>query len=156
MSKQTKILVIKSKELIYTMVFLIVGILIIYFLFHILSSNVSDKTPSNSSSCATNTNSIETLYITNSDKVESTFYFAGIPLNLLITLDESQITSVEITNLDDNTKSMYPLLEPSLENINNQLNNNIPLENISYSKDNEYTSIILLDSIKNALSTSKE
>ena len=46
---------------------------------------------------------------------------------------------------------MYPLLEPALNEINNQITVVESIDDITYSKENQYTYIILNQAIKNAL-----
>ena len=46
---------------------------------------------------------------------------------------------------------MYPLLEPALNEINNQISVVDSVDDITYSKENQYTYIILNQAIKNAL-----
>lgn len=46
---------------------------------------------------------------------------------------------------------MYPLVQPAIENIAEQIYEKQSLENIEYSKDNPYTSQIIVNAIREAL-----
>ena len=48
--------------------------------------------------------------------------------------------------------TMYPLMEPALENISSQIVEGQSVEDITYSTDNQYTSQVLLGAVKDALS----
>ncbi len=47
--------------------------------------------------------------------------------------------------------TMFPLLEPSFDELANQILRNQSLDNITYSDDNKYTSMVLLNAIKTTL-----
>lgn len=46
---------------------------------------------------------------------------------------------------------MYPLIEPAFEDLASQICENQSLDGITYSDDNKYTSMVLLDAIKASL-----
>ena len=66
-------------------------------------------------------------------------------------MDENSITSVSLTNLSESVTAMYPLLEPSLEDINSQLENISSIVDLELNSENKYTGLILQQAIKNAL-----
>ncbi len=66
-------------------------------------------------------------------------------------VDENYIKSVELVNLSDSVSAMYPLLQPSLEDIESFLVANQSLDNIYFETDNEYTGTVLAAAIKTAL-----
>ena len=47
---------------------------------------------------------------------------------------------------------MYPLMEPTLDALAEQIYEKQSTENITYEDDNKYTSMLLLEAIKTALS----
>lgn len=47
--------------------------------------------------------------------------------------------------------AMYPLVQPAIENIAEQIYEKQSLENIEYSNDNPYTSQIIVNAIREAL-----
>ena len=46
---------------------------------------------------------------------------------------------------------MYPLIEPSFEELSGQITENQSLEGITYSDDSRYTSILLLNAVEASL-----
>ena len=73
-------------------------------------------------------------------------------LNLEIVVDESQIKSVSLVNLDESVTTMYPLVKPSLEFLEEELVAGTPIDDITVSEKSKYTQTMLIDGIKNALS----
>ena len=68
-----------------------------------------------------------------------------------VIVDENRIQSVSMVNLDETVETMYPLMEPALENIADQVVEKQTTEGITYSADYQYTSVVLLNAIENAL-----
>lgn len=73
-----------------------------------------------------------------------------------VTVDEKNINSIRLINLDEAVATMYPLIQPSFEDLANQIITNQSLENISYPDDSKYTSMILLDAISTSLNKALE
>ena len=76
----------------------------------------------------------------------------GNSVEIAVTVDEDYISSIEFRQLDETVSAMYPLMEPSLESLSEQICASQSLENISYSEDSQYTSLMLLSAIQTALS----
>lgn len=76
-------------------------------------------------------------------------------LNLEVVVDKNNINSVEIVNIDEATTTMYPLIEPSLENIADQLYDGVKVESVEVSNNGPYTQEVMLDTIKVALEKAK-
>lgn len=137
MGAQTKIVVIKAKEIIYTGIFLVLGILFIILLINMFGKGKEDDT-------TTTSKYVPGVY-------SSTITLGENTLNVAVTVDENTVSGVSIENLDETVTTMYPLLEPALNEINNQISVVDSVDNITYSKENQYTYIILNQAIKNAL-----
>lgn len=137
MGAQTKIVVIKAKEIIYTGIFLVLGILLIVLLINMFGKENDKKT--------------ETTSKYNPGVYSSTITLGENTLNVSVSVDEDTISGVDIENLDEAVTTMYPLLEPALNEINEQISVVESVDDITYSKDNQYTYIILNQAIKNAL-----
>ena len=137
MGAQTKIVVIKAKEIIYTGIFLILGILLIVLLINMFGKENDEKA--------------ETTSKYNPGVYSSTITLGENTLNVSVSVDEDTISGVDIENLDEAVTTMYPLLEPALDEINEQISVVESVDDITYSKDNQYTYIILNQAIKNAL-----
>ena len=54
--------------------------------------------------------------------------------------------------MDETAAAMYPLIQPALDNISQQIYEKQSLDDITYDEANQYTSIVLLDAIEEALS----
>ena len=63
-----------------------------------------------------------------------------------------RITSgVKLINLDEAVTTMYPLMEPCLDELTAQVLDQQGLDNVSYSSESKYTSIMLLNAISQSL-----
>jgi uncharacterized protein with FMN-binding domain len=140
MSSKTKIVVIQLKELIYTAIFVVLGILLILLLiFMFLPKNHKDDAEPSSSQY------IPGVY-------SSSLTLGENPVEIEVTVDSDHINSIRTVNLNETVTTMFPLLEPSLNSLSEQILQTQSLENISFSDDNKYTSSLLLNAIKEALS----
>ncbi|QHQ59668.1 hypothetical protein Ana3638_01700 [Anaerocolumna sedimenticola] len=138
MSK-TKIVVIHLKEIIYTALFAGLGILLIILLVIMFLNKKEDTT-------ATMSGTQYTPGVYN-----STLVLNDAALNLEVVLDKDHINSVRIVNIDDSITTMFPLVEPSLNDISEQLVDGVDINSIEVSEDSKYTQTLLLDAIKAAL-----
>ena len=138
MSK-TKIVVIHLKEIIYTALFAGLGILLIILLVIMFLNKKEDTT-------ATMSGAQYTPGVYN-----STLVLNDTALNLEVVLDKDHINSVRIVNIDDSITTLYPLVEPSLNDISEQLVDGVDINSIEISEDSKYTQTLLLDAIKAAL-----
>ncbi len=141
MSSKTKIVVLHLKELIYTGIFAVLGILfivllIIMFLPKNKDNNSNIIQPANSYMPGVYTTSL----VLNDNIVD-----------IEVTVDETNINSIRIVNLDEAVATMYPLIEPAFEDLVTQICENQSLDGLTYSDDNKYTSMVLLDAIKASL-----
>ena len=139
MSSKTRIIVLHMKEVVYTIAFLILAVLLgilIYFMFGPGKSQTTSAAG-------------EGLYTPG-------VYRSSLTLNkntfdVEVTVDQNNIQSIELVNLSESTAAMFPLMEPALESLASQIYTSQSLENIQYSEDQKYTSMILLNSIETAL-----
>lgn len=63
-------------------------------------------------------------------------------------MDETHINSIRFTNLNDSITTMYPFIEPAIEDIAEQVYKKQSLENIQYSSDTPYTSQLIVQAIE--------
>lgn len=138
MSSKTKIVVLHLKELIYTAIFAVLGILLILLLVFMFLPDSKNK------------DTKETM------KYTAGVYTSSIQLNdnaidVEVMVDDNHINSISLVNLDETTAAMYPLMQPALDNLSQQIYEKQSLENISYEDDNQYTSMVLLNAIQAAL-----
>lgn len=72
-------------------------------------------------------------------------------IDVEVVVDEDHINSIRLVNLSEAVTTMYPLMQPALEDLTDQIITNQSLEGVTYSEDNKYTSMVLLDAIQTAL-----
>lgn len=139
MSSKTKIVVLHMKELVYTTIFAVLGILLILLLiFMFLPDDKADGQTE------------ETM------QYVAGVYTSSIQLNdnaidVEVAVDANHINSISLINLDETTAAMYPLMQPALDNLTQQIYEKQSLEDISYNENTQYTSTILLNAIRSAL-----
>ena len=136
---KTKIVVIQLKEIIYTVIFAALGILLILLLIFMFKGG-KDK---EEAQAGTN------LYTAGT--YSSTFTLNDMALNMVVVVDKDHINNVSIENLDEAITTMYPLIEPSLEAIALQLYNDVPISDIEFMEDSKYTQQLLVEAIQTTL-----
>lgn len=141
MSSKTKIVVLHLKELIYTGIFAVLGILFIILLIIMFVPKIKEENNAVETPAATYVPGIYTTSLILNDNV----------VDVAVTVDETNINDIRIVNLDDAVATMFPLLEPSFDDLANQIIKNQSLDNITYADDNKYTSMVLLNAIKTSL-----
>lgn len=137
MSSKTKIVVLHMKEIIYTTVFVILGILLILLLVFMFA-------PWGKKENVTEQKYAPGVYT-------STLTLNSTALEVEVTVDESHINSIRFANLDDSVTTMFPLIQPTLEEIADQVYEQQSLDNIVFSDDNPYTSQVITNAISEAL-----
>ena len=68
-----------------------------------------------------------------------------------VVVDADHINSVRLVNLDEATAAMYPLMEPTVEEISNRLASGLTPDEITLSENSKYTQTLLLNSIRATL-----
>ena len=136
MNKSTKIVVLRGRELMYTGIFVILGIILILLLILMFFPKSSKE---------------ETTAKYNPGIYTSTLTLGDSTLNVEVTVDENHIKQVNLVNIDESITTMYPLLQPTIEDLAQQICDTQSLDNIQLSEDNPYTSQILLNAIEEAL-----
>lgn len=139
MSSKTKIIVLHMKEIIYTALFVILGILLILLLVFMFAPNKGRRKALDDMKRYTPGVYTSTVTLNNTD------------LEIEVSVDESHINSIRCVNLDETVTTMYPLLQPTIEEIAEQVLKKQSLENISSSEENLYTSQVLLNAVNKAL-----
>lgn len=135
---KTKIFVVQLKEIIYTVIFAALGVLLILLLISMFSGK---KTPKDTSDNA--------LYKPGVWK--STISLNNTLLDLEVILDKDRVKSVKLVNIDETVTTMNPLLKPSLESISMQLYNGVSIDNLHMTEESYYTQSFLIESIKEIL-----
>ncbi len=141
MSSKTKIFVLHLKELIYTGVFVLLAIL---FLVLMVVMFLPEKDPGKPSLSDDTARYVPGKYTTSLQVGQGN-------VDVEVIVDQSAINSVRLVNLNEVITTMYPLMEPCMETIADQVCENQSLENITYPEENKYTSQLLLNAIQSAL-----
>lgn len=141
MSGKTKIVVLHMREVVYTIIFLVLAVILAVLLFFMFGTKKESETASAS------------LY-------QPGVYTSSIVLNdntfdVEVTVDANNIKAIRMVNLSESITAMFPLMEPTLETLASQIYTTQSVDNINYSDDNKYTSMLLLNAITEALDKSR-
>lgn len=143
MSSKTKIVVLHTKEVVYTIIFLALAIMLGILLFVMFGRSHNDAVKK-----------------TSAGVYQPGIYASSIKLNdntfdVAVTVDSDRIKSIALVNLSETTATMYPLMEPALEEIADQIYSAQSTENITFSEDSQYTSMLLLEAVESAIDKAK-
>lgn len=194
MSANTKIVVLRRKELLYTGIFAALGVLFIILLLMLLlpgkdtdasyetpdspdgtaaempdnvadlgrSSQFSDAEDVSTGACADTSAVLDS--VSGSVGTDNT-YIPGIyttelildseTVNVEVIVSDHAITSVSLADPSETLTTMYPLLEPTMESLNDQLCELQDPEQVTYSAETRYTSLVLLEAVKASLEKAK-
>ena len=108
MGSKTKIVVLHMKEIIYTAVFAALGILLIILLAVMFRP---DSGPQDTGADKQYTPGIYTSSLT----------LNNANLEVEVSVDESHINSIRFSNLDETVAAMFPLIQPAIEDIAEQV-----------------------------------
>ena len=142
MSSSPKIVVLKTREILYTLILLFLVILLIVCLFLMFAPKKADSgQPQSVTSVATYIPGIYTAPVT----------LGKDTMNMEVTVDASEIRAIRLVNLSEAITASYPLVSPSLEEITDQILETQSLDGISCPAENRYTAQLLLSAISEAL-----
>ena len=141
MSSKTKILLLRRRECIYTLLFatLAIILIILVILMFLPAATSGSNTPVSYSP------GIYTSQITLQDSV----------IDVEVRADHLGIHSIGLQNISQTVSAMYPMVKPSLDKLAKQICDTQSVENIYYEKSNQYTSQMLLSAIRSALDLAK-
>ena len=164
MAGNTKILVFKLKELIYTGIFILLGILLI--ILFICMFNDNDKKKSHKKEPAASSGEVSAQVSKDDSNNDSTdrstgkykdgTYASSLVLNngtvdIEVVVENGNISSVSVKNMDADVEAMYPLIRTAVNDLSAQLVDSQSFENITYAADCKYTYLIIIDAIKAVL-----
>ena len=163
MSANTKIVVLRRKELLYTGIFAALGVLFIILLLMLLlpgkDTDASYGTPDSPDDTAAaempdNVADVSTGAVADTGNT----YIPGIyttelilgneTVNVEVIVSDHAITSVSLADPSETLTTMYPLLESTMESLNDQLCEMQDPEQVTYSAETRYTSLVLLEAVK--------
>ena len=195
MSANTKIVVLRRKELLYTGIFAALGVLFIILLLMLLlpgkDTDASYGTPDSpdGTAAAEMPDNVANLgrssHFSDAEDVSTgagadtgavldsasgsvstdNTYIPGIyttelllgseTVNVEVIVSDHAITSVSLADPSETLTTMYPLLEPTMESLNDQLCEMQDPEQVTYSAETRYTSLVLLEAVKASLEKAK-
>ena len=170
MSANTKIVVLRRKELLYTGIFAALGVLFIILLLMLLlpgkDTDASYGTPDSPDGTAAaempdNVADVSTGAVADTGNT----YIPGIyttelilgseTVNVEVIVSDHAITSVSLVDPSETLTTMYPLLESTMESLNDQLCEMQDPSQVTYSAETRYTSLVLLEAVKASLEKAK-
>lgn len=149
MSAKTKIVVLHMKELIYTAIFAALGLLFIVLLIMMFLPGKDSGETDNPAVQGQSPGETASLYIPGIYTTELVLGNQSIDVEVIV--DKNSISSIRMVNLSDAVTTMYPLLQPTFDSICEQALGQQSLEQITYTPENKYTSLVLLEAIQNSL-----
>lgn len=183
MSANTKIVVLRRKELLYTGIFAALGVLFIILLLMLLlpgkDTDASYGTPDSPDDTAAtempdNVADVSTGAVADTDAVldnasgpvgTDNTYIPGIyttelilgseTVNVEVIVNDHAITSLSLADPDETLTTMYPLLEPTMDSLSEQICETQDLSQVTYSAETRYTSLVLLEAVKASLEKAK-
>ena len=195
MSANTKIVVLRRKELLYTGIFAALGVLFVILLLMLLlpgkDADTSSGTPDSPDSTAetampdnvadlgrssqfsdaedvsTGASADTGAVLDNASGSVGTdnTYIPGIyttelilgseTANVEVIVNDHAITSASLADPSETLTTMYPLLEPTMESLNDQLCEIQDPSQVTYSAETRYTSLVLLEAVKASLEKAK-
>lgn len=142
MSSKTKIVVLHMKEVIYTAIFIVLAIVLIFLLVYMFGPGKKSR-------------ETEETAAYKAGVYTSSLQFEGQTLDVQVVVDDNHINSVSLVNLNDTVATMYPLVQSSMDSISQQIYEKQSIEGISYSEENQYTAAMLLNAVEKALDKAK-
>ncbi len=166
MNKRTKIVVLHMKEVIYTGIFIFLGIVLIVLLAIMFwpdremdAGGSASRTEQSDGGNGTDEASEEAV-------AETAAYLPGIysvsldlsgsTMEMQVIIENDGISNVSFTYLDDTIRTMYPLFEPVLQDIASQLKAGVALEDVTYEESCRYTATVLLNALAEVLESAKQ
>ncbi len=174
MKSAPKIIVFKTREIIYTLLLLSLVALLILCLILMFSKKSepitqgagTGQTAGQQQTELFETGQTEADSATSVQSDSSAGYTPGVyttPITLgdatvdvEVTVDANHINGIRLVNLSETTAASFPLVSPSLEHIASQILEKQKLDGISCPQENRYTSQLLLSAISDALDTARK
>lgn len=158
MSSNTKIVVLRSKEIVYALVLLVVSVLIIMVAVSLFMPSGGDAAaPSvpaqdaEKSTSGRNAASADIPAVYVPGIYASTLLLGNSNVELQITVDKNHINSITLTNIDESVETLYPLMTPTLASLSDAILEEQSVDNINYPDESRYTSMLLMQAIRTAL-----
>ena len=145
----TKIVVLRSKEVITAAIFVGIAVIVLFVLLGFLFTGKNDsKTTAQSNGDQKYEAGVYTKEFGDN---EEELTIGDSVVNLQLSLDEDRVKAVEFVNLSESVETMYPLMQPTVEKLSKQLAAGKTMEEIVVSEDTQYTEKILVETVSEML-----
>ena len=131
MSSKTKIVVLRMKEVIYTGIFIGLALLLLILCFIMFRPAKKEASTSG-------------LY-------SASLTLGNEQVNVEVTVDSDQILDVSLVHLNEAVSTMYPLMQPSMEELAPPILSTQSTENLTFPESSRYTCSALLKAVDTAL-----
>ncbi len=135
----TKIIVVQLKEVIKSVVFALIGLILIFLLIYMFIPKGEKQDEGTGTSA---------LYYPGTYSSEIILHNSPVVVEVTVTKDK--IVSIQLNDMDETQAVFYPLFKPTLENLSSKIVKNQTLD-ILLSADNATTEEILITAIRGAL-----
>ncbi len=158
MSGKTKIVVLRMRQVVTALLFVGIGILLTIILITNFANERQDKeilleNPEDTEGTIDSTTPEGALYIPGTYSTQIVLGKENVLLS--VTVDQNTIQKVELTEKTEAVDTLYPLLEPTLAQINEKLSETGTLDETLEQTENRYTSMVLLQAIRSSLGQAK-
>lgn len=158
MSGKTKIVVLRMRQVVTALLFVGIGILLAIILITNFANERQDKeilleNPEDTEGANDSTTLEGALYIPGTYSTQIVLGKENVLLS--VTVDQNTIQKVELTEKTEAVDTLYPLLEPTLAQINEKLSETGTLDESLEQTENRYTSMVLLQAIRSSLGQAK-
>lgn len=158
MSGKTKIVVLRMRQVVTALLFVGIGILLTIILITNFANERQDKeilleNPEDTEGTIDSTTPEGALYIPGTYSTQIVLGKENVLLS--VTVDQNTIQKVELTEKTEAVDTLYPLLEPTLAQINEKLSETGTLDETHEQTENRYTSMVLLQAIRSSLGQAK-
>ena len=158
MSGKTKIVVLRMRQVVTALLFVGIGILLAIILITNFANERQDKeilleNPEDTEGTIDSTTPEGALYIPGTYSTQIVLGKENVLLS--VTVDQNTIQKVELTEKTESVDTLYPLLEPTLAQINEKLSETGTLDETLEQTENRYTSMVLLQAIRSSLGQAK-
>lgn len=155
MSSQTRIVILKMRNVVYTGIFIFLILVLGVLLFLMFGRKTDDTGDASSpvssalSNSASLTEASNQLYYPGC--YNSVMKLGEYSVNVSVTVSADHIESIQLLDVSDEIADAYPLLKPAMEDLNEKILATQSTEYLTYDEAMQYTQTALIDTINLAL-----
>lgn len=152
MNNKTKIVVLHMREIIYIGIFAFLAIILLVVLIAMFlpKSKKSQPTEDETAECMeSNSTYLPGVYTT-------PLNLGSTEISIQVVIDETGIIAVDSPDADQDISTLYPLLQPAIDDLEAQIIAKQSTENLYYTDDSKYTSLSVIAAVDQALLQAKK